>query len=189
MKEPYEEGVANRLDPESCVVVREDGGEALAGARAGWVLSREITGSVQGADVVLGNGRPHRLGRYRESQSNPARSETPCMYGNSLRGSREVHWSPAPMARRVAKGRPRPQSDDERPGDVRQAHSTDEAAEQSRADGRGGGGGKEPGQGERGPAKRAPDTVPDKRAQCAGPRARSGDERFDARTRGRSPVR
>jgi hypothetical protein len=89
MREPYEEGVANRLDPESCVVVREDGGEALAGARAGWVLSREITGSVQGADVVLGNGRPHRLGRYRESQPNPARSETPCMYGNSLRGSRE----------------------------------------------------------------------------------------------------
>ena len=89
MREPYEEGVANRLDPESCVVVREDGGEALTGARAGWVLSHEITGSVQGADVVLGNGRQHRLGRYRKSQSNPARSETPCMYGNFLRGSRE----------------------------------------------------------------------------------------------------
>lgn len=92
MKEPYEKGVANHFDPESCVVAREGCGEALAGARAGWVLSHEITETVQGADVVLGNGRQYRLGRYRETQLNPAWSETPCMYGNSLRGSREISW-------------------------------------------------------------------------------------------------
>ena len=167
--------------------VRESAKRWQGYAQAG-TLSREIIQSV-GADAVHTGGRPHGQGRHREHLDDPARSKTPCMCGLSMRENREVHWSPAPMARRVAKGRPRPQSDDERPGDVRQAHSTNEAAEQSRADGRGGGGEKEPGQGERGPAKRAPDTVPDKRAQCAGPRARSGDERFDARTRGKSPVR
>ena len=43
MQEPYEEGVANQIGPESCAVVREDGGEALTGERAGQVLSRERT--------------------------------------------------------------------------------------------------------------------------------------------------
>ncbi len=44
MKEPYVEGVATHDDPESCVVVRKGGGEALTGVRAGEVLSREIIG-------------------------------------------------------------------------------------------------------------------------------------------------
>ena len=43
MKESYGEGVATHAGPESCVDVREGGGEALTGARAGRVLSREIT--------------------------------------------------------------------------------------------------------------------------------------------------
>ena len=42
MKEPYVEGVATHDGPESCVVVRKGGGEALTGVRAGEVLSREI---------------------------------------------------------------------------------------------------------------------------------------------------
>ena len=42
MKEPYVEGVANHDDPESCVGAREGAGEALTGAHAGRVLSREI---------------------------------------------------------------------------------------------------------------------------------------------------
>jgi len=42
MKESSVEGIANHDDPESCVDVCEDGGEALTGARAGRVLSREI---------------------------------------------------------------------------------------------------------------------------------------------------
>lgn len=90
MREPYEEGVANHFDPESCAVTHKGGGEALTGARAGWILSRESTEIDQGADVVPGNGRQHRLRRYRETQSAPAWSETPCMYGNSSRGSREI---------------------------------------------------------------------------------------------------
>lgn len=42
MKESYIEGVANHDDPESCVADREVRGEALTGACAGTVLSREI---------------------------------------------------------------------------------------------------------------------------------------------------
>jgi hypothetical protein len=38
MKEPYIEGLAIHDDPESCVGVREDVGEALTGARAGWAI-------------------------------------------------------------------------------------------------------------------------------------------------------
>jgi len=36
MRTPDIEGVANHGGPESCVGVREDGGEALTGVRAGW---------------------------------------------------------------------------------------------------------------------------------------------------------
>ena len=42
MKEPHIEGVATHDDPESCVGDRKVDGEALTGAHAGWVLSREI---------------------------------------------------------------------------------------------------------------------------------------------------
>jgi len=52
MKEPYGEGVASRTGPESCVAVREDGGEALTGERMGRVLSRESHGQLRGADAV-----------------------------------------------------------------------------------------------------------------------------------------
>ncbi len=45
MRTPDIEGVATRDGPESCVVVCEDGGEALTGVRAGQPLSREITAS------------------------------------------------------------------------------------------------------------------------------------------------
>ncbi len=44
MREPYIEGLATHDDPESCIDVREDGGEALTGARMGRVSSREIRG-------------------------------------------------------------------------------------------------------------------------------------------------
>jgi hypothetical protein len=41
MKEPHIEEIANHDDPELCVHVREDMHEALTGAGASWVLSRE----------------------------------------------------------------------------------------------------------------------------------------------------
>ncbi len=45
MKELHVEGVATHDDPESCGGTREDAVEALTGAHAGWVLSRETKNS------------------------------------------------------------------------------------------------------------------------------------------------
>ena len=47
----HDEGVANRIDPESCADAREGIGEALTGERTGQPLSREST-LILGADVV-----------------------------------------------------------------------------------------------------------------------------------------
>jgi RNA-directed DNA polymerase len=42
MKESHRKGIASHPDPESCVASREAAIEALTGAHAGMVLSREI---------------------------------------------------------------------------------------------------------------------------------------------------
>jgi hypothetical protein len=100
MQESYGEGIANHTGPESCVGVRKGDGEALTGVRAGRVLSREINALLRkqwvlrGADAVVMSGRLHWVHRNREMCLAPARSETPCMYGNALRGSREVPRPP-----------------------------------------------------------------------------------------------
>ncbi len=93
MKESYVEGLASHDGPESCGVARKGGGEALTGERAGRVLSRERS-VLQGADAVRRSGRLYRLHRQREMQRDPARSETPCTYGNTLRGNREIPCLP-----------------------------------------------------------------------------------------------
>jgi len=64
MKESYAEGVASYGGPESCVRTREGVGEALAGARAGRVLSREIDAPRErcgqmGCRAVEISRRPH----------------------------------------------------------------------------------------------------------------------------------
>ena len=89
MKEPYEEGIANHLDPEPCGVPREGGGEASVGACAGRTLSCERS-RFQGADAVAKSGRPHPRHREREMFEDPAQSETPGTHRNSLHGSREI---------------------------------------------------------------------------------------------------
>ena len=95
MKVSYVEGLATHSDPESCVSPAGNRGrEALTGGRAGWVLSREIHALrkqvLRGADDVEKVGRPHRLRRYGKVQLDPARSETPGMYGCTLCGNREI---------------------------------------------------------------------------------------------------
>jgi hypothetical protein len=47
----YDEGIANRIDPEPCAGIREDVGEASAGERAGQPLSRDRK-LIPGADAV-----------------------------------------------------------------------------------------------------------------------------------------
>ena len=51
MQVHHDEGVANRIDPESCADARKGIGEALTGERIGQPLSREST-LILGADVV-----------------------------------------------------------------------------------------------------------------------------------------
>ena len=87
----YVEDLANHDDPESCVGIRKDAGEALTGEHAGRVLSREKF-TVQGADAVEISGRQHGLGRYGERQSDPAWSETSRTRGSHLQGNREILW-------------------------------------------------------------------------------------------------
>jgi RNA-directed DNA polymerase len=100
MEEPCVEGVATRDGPESCVVAREGGGEALTGVRAGRDIEPRNPLD-RGADAVDRSGRPHRQERYRELLADPARSKTPCMCGISMRENREVPCPPA----RVITGR------------------------------------------------------------------------------------
>src|SRR6266404_3446388 len=63
----HDEGVANRIDPESCADAREGIGEALTGERIGQPLSREST-LIPGADVVR-TRRPCLAGLNREPLS------------------------------------------------------------------------------------------------------------------------
>jgi hypothetical protein len=93
MKESYVVGLATHSGPESCGVARKGSAEAWTGGRAGRVLSR-VTTFLRDADAVGESGRQHPVRRYREAQRNPARSETPCTHGSTLRGNREVPCSP-----------------------------------------------------------------------------------------------
>ena len=106
MKESYVKGLAAHSGPESCVVAREGRGEALTGVRTGRVFSRERT-FLRGADAVRRSGRPHPAHRDREMRRSPARSETPCMYGNTSRENREIPCPPAAdgVAGRVGKSK------------------------------------------------------------------------------------
>src|SRR3990172_11510810 len=97
MKESCGEGVATHTDPESCGAACKGGVEALTGVRAGRVFSRERH-FLRGADAVRRSGRPHPSHRYRETRRDPARSETPCTYGDTSHENREIHWLPATMA-------------------------------------------------------------------------------------------
>jgi len=98
MQKSYGEGVATHTGPESCGVTREGGVEALTGGRAGRVLSRESS-FLRGADAVRRSGRLHLVHRYREMRRDPARSQTPCTYASTSRGSREIPCLPKATGR------------------------------------------------------------------------------------------
>ena len=92
MRELYIEGLAPHGGPESCAVVREGGGEALTGVRAGRAIEPRNQRD-RGADVVgLAEGNTGG-GVIREPSSDLARSENQGMYGIFMRENRE---SPPP---------------------------------------------------------------------------------------------
>jgi len=93
MKESHVKGLATHDGPESCAAFREGSGEALTGVRAGRVFSRERN-LLRDADAVRRSGRQYRTHRQREVRLGPARSETPCTYGNTSRENREILCPP-----------------------------------------------------------------------------------------------
>ena len=101
MKKSYGKGLATHIDPESCGAALEGGVEALTGESTGRVFSR-VRNSLRDADAVRRSGRPHPRRRYREVLRDPARSQTPCTYADTLRGNREI---PCPPEAAVASGR------------------------------------------------------------------------------------
>ena len=77
------------LTPSHASRTRKGTGEALAGARAGQVLSRERK-VTSGGRRSRTTGRQHGIVHYRENDSAPAWSETLCTYASCLHGSREI---------------------------------------------------------------------------------------------------
>ena len=104
MKESYGEGLATHTGPESCGAAREGGDEAWTGERMGWVFSR-VRNLLRDADAVGESGRLQPVRRYREAHWSPARSETPCTYGSTSRGNREIPWLPRAASARGRVGK------------------------------------------------------------------------------------
>jgi hypothetical protein len=84
----YDEGLATRIGPEPCAVIREGGGEASAGERIGQPLSRESHLSRMPTSLIR-----RKATRRGASAQAPCRSGVvgdPGMCGRSLHGNREV---------------------------------------------------------------------------------------------------
>ena len=88
MEEPYEEGPASHLDPESCADGREAGREALTGAQADTVLSCENAN--RGADSMRPDEGHTEGDAHRESPPDPAQSQIRRMSGTPSHGTWEI---------------------------------------------------------------------------------------------------
>src|SRR5258706_11946618 len=106
----HDEGVANRIDPESCADAREGIGEALTGERIGQPLSREST-LIPGADVVpLTEGNTD--GRDSASAQTARRGRRHWHVRTLFARDREISWSASASMRAalVRVGKPRSRS-------------------------------------------------------------------------------
>jgi RNA-directed DNA polymerase len=93
MQEPYQQGLANHLGPQSCAGNRKVPGEALAGAHAGQPLSSEITTSACRPCPDKGKATP--AAPLSEELPDAAESKTLSMRGNSMRENRQTPATPA----------------------------------------------------------------------------------------------
>jgi hypothetical protein len=103
-----DEGVANRIGPESCAGIRESCGEASIGDCTGQPLSRERS-HIPGADAVQ-RAEGDTGGRASASVRTARVVEDPGMCRRSLRGNREASCRP----KRSASGRRGAVADGER---------------------------------------------------------------------------
>jgi RNA-directed DNA polymerase len=88
MKESYREDLANHPDPESCVYLRKEAGEALTGAGAGEPLSRENRSIGTPTPLSYAEGHTERRA-IASAVSGPARSKNLGTHRNSLHENRE----------------------------------------------------------------------------------------------------
>ena len=103
MKELHVEGLATHDDPESCAVIREDGGEAFDRGTCG--LSMELRKRKNwSADAVRRSGRQHGRRRKREHPDGSPESETSGTHGNSWHGNQEIPVAPLVLRKRGAGG-------------------------------------------------------------------------------------
>lgn len=89
MKEPYEEGIANRLGPGSCAGDGNIAGVARTGVHVGQVLTSEITTSACRPCPDMGKAT-RQLTLFGESAGDAAGSETLSMRGTFQHGNRET---------------------------------------------------------------------------------------------------
>jgi len=100
----YGEDVASHIAPEPCVVSREGQGEASAGDRAGWPLSRER--AVSRTPTRLPTRKATRITASSRAVTRSGVVRDPSMHGRSLPGNREISSLAEDDAhRRSARGR------------------------------------------------------------------------------------
>ena len=100
MRTLYVEGVATHDGPESCVGVREGGGEALTGVRAGRAIEPRNQ-QVRGADALVTSGRPRRPQRYARAAGGPRAVGEP-LHARSLHAREPGDLVPARRPDQVA---------------------------------------------------------------------------------------
>ena len=88
MQVRYDEGVAIRVDPEPCIVVREGRGEASAGERAGQPLSHVSQASR--VPTLLAEWKATRPVATSRAADRPGVVGDPGMHARSLYGNREI---------------------------------------------------------------------------------------------------
>ena len=108
MQVPCDEGVANRIGPESCAVAREGFGEALTGECIGQPLSRErflfwVPTPCKWRKATHSGASSRAFGR-------PGVVRDPGMCRRSLRGNREVSRSAVRQSPPVRIGKARSRS-------------------------------------------------------------------------------
>jgi hypothetical protein len=94
----YDEDIASHIAPEPCVVFREGQGEASAGDRAGWPLSRER--ALSRVPTGLPTWKAIRLAASSRAVGRPGVVRDPSMRGHSSPGNREISSLAGVVARR-----------------------------------------------------------------------------------------
>jgi RNA-directed DNA polymerase len=102
MKELHRKDLANHPDPESCICIRKNVGEALTGEYAGQPLSCEIHTSREPTLLTEAEGNT-QIDNNSESIRVSAQSENLSMHGHSLRGNREILETSGSMPDRLGK--------------------------------------------------------------------------------------